>query len=138
MGLFDRFLNKPEPVAAPAVEPAKPKRPRAKKKPPAPEVSPTFIKDSYTARGEPYVAVLTVELDPDNLGNGAFELDWNDIFLAKLVRAGYKGKTDQQIVDQWFQDICRNVLLENFEQFEANNPRGIERRDLGNGRSEIG
>lgn len=99
-------------------------------------------KELATERGEPWVSVVTVELDPDNVGNGAFELDWNDKFITKLVRAGYKGKTDQQIVDQWFQDVCRNVVMENFEQYEANLPRtdsrNITRNDLGDGRSELG
>ena len=86
------------------------------------------------------MAVVAVELDPDNMQNGAFELDWNEIFVAKLVRAGYKGRDDAQIVDQWFQDICRNVVMENFEQWEANQPqenRMVQKRDLGDGRTEV-
>ncbi len=110
-----------------------PKKPTAKRK---------TEKELATERGEPWVTVISVELDPEDVGNGAFELDWNDKFVARLVRAGYKGKTDQQIVDQWFQDVCRNVVMENFEQYEANLPRtdirNINRNDLGNGRSEIG
>ena len=97
-------------------------------------------KDAASKKGEPYISVLSVELDPDNVQNGAFELDWNDIFVAKLVRAGYKGKDDAQIVDQWFQDICRNVLMENYEQWAANQTgenRIINRRDLGDGRTEV-
>ena len=97
-------------------------------------------KEAATKRGEPYVNVTSVELDPDNVENGAFELDWNDIFVAKLVKAGYKGRDDAQIVDQWFQTICRNVLAENYEQWEANQPlesRIIQKRDLGDGRSEV-
>jgi hypothetical protein len=94
------------------------------------------------AKGEPWVSVVQVELDPDNIGNGAFELDWNDKFITNLVRSGYKGKNDSEMVDQWFQEVCRNVVAENFEQWEANQPlndrpREIQRRDLGDGRSEI-
>ena len=99
-------------------------------------------KEAATARGEAWVNVLNVELDPENIGNGAFELDWNDKFITNLVRAGYKGKTDADMVDQWFSDICRNVLAENFEQWEANQPidarpRIIDRKDLGDGRTEV-
>ena len=97
-------------------------------------------KAAATKRGEPYVSVVSVELDPDNVGNGAFELDWNDIFVARLIKAGYAGKDDAQIVDRWFQDICRNVIMENYEQWEANQTpeaRIMQTRDLGNGRSEI-
>lgn len=96
-------------------------------------------KEAATKRGEPYVSVVTVEIDPDNVQNGAFELDWNDIFVAKLMKAGYQGKDDAQIVDQWFQDICRNVLMENFEQWEANQTpeNRITRKSLGEGRTEV-
>lgn len=97
-------------------------------------------KELATEKGEPWVDIVSVDLDPENIGQGAFELDWNEFFVAKLIRSGYKGKDDQQIVDQWFQNVCRNVVLETFEQYEANNPRpasGVQRNDLGGGRSEI-
>jgi len=94
------------------------------------------------AKGEPWVNVVQVELDPDNIGNGSFELEWNDKFIANLARAGYKGKTDSDMVDLWFQDVCKNVVAENFEQWEANQPindrpREINRRDIGDGRTEV-
>lgn len=108
---------------------------------PAPKlkVKATDPKTAATKRGEPYVAIVKIELDNDDVGNGAFELDWNDKFLAKLVKAGYQGKTDADIVDRWFQTICRNVLQENFEQWAANqaDPRIINRKDLGDGRTEV-
>lgn len=94
------------------------------------------------AKGEPWVNVVQVELDPENIGNGAFELDWNEKFITNLVRSGYKGKDDAAMVDQWFQEVCRNVLAENYEQWEANQPMGdrpreVQRRDLGDGRTEV-
>ena len=94
------------------------------------------------AKGEPWVSVLSVELDPDNIGNGAFELDWNDKFITNLVRAGYTGKNDSEMVDRWFQEVCRNIVLETFEQWEANQPidarpRVIDKRDVGGGRTEV-
>jgi len=102
-------------------------------------------KAQATAAGEPYVSVLSMDLDPENPGNGAFELDWNDKFLAQLVRAGYQRKPNEEesvIVDRWFQDVCRNVVMENFEQEmadpekrAANQP--IQRRDLGGGKAEF-
>lgn len=97
-------------------------------------------KAEATKRNEPYVNILSVDLDPENVGQGAFELDWNDQFITKLLRAGYQGKTDADIVDRWFQDVCRNVVLETFEQYEANNPRptsGVKKTDLGGGRTEV-
>ena len=116
--------------------------PKAETKPKAKTKS---AKELATEAGEPYINIISVELDPDDIGNGAFELDWNEIFVARLVKAGYmqkKDDTDAEIVDRWFQSICRNILNENFEQWEANQPidarpRRVDRNDLGNGRSEI-
>jgi hypothetical protein len=128
MGFFDKLIGKKETVApeqAPVQKVTKPKK------------SP---KELATEKGEPWVNIESVELDPENIGNGAFELDWNEFFVAKLIRAGYKGKDDQQIVDQWFQDVCRNVVLETYEQYEANNPRpvsGVQKKSIGDGRTEV-
>ena len=91
-----------------------------------------------TAAGEPWVNVLGIEVDPENPGAGAFELDWNDVFVARLIKSGYQGKTDADIVDNWFQDVCRNVVLETYQQEQADPVnRQSKRKDLGNGRAEI-
>jgi hypothetical protein len=119
--------------------------PTSKKKAPTKKVAEPKLKVGASAKAaatkkqEPYISVVSVELDPDNVQNGAFELDWNDIFVARLVKAGYKGRDDAQIVDQWFQDICKNVLAENFEQWEVNQPieSRIQRRDIGGGKTEV-
>jgi hypothetical protein len=80
-----------------------------------------------------------MEVDPENVSNGAFELDWNDFFVARLIKAGYQGKTDQDIVDNWFRSVCQNVVLEIYEQEQADPEVRSKnnRRDLGNGRTEV-
>jgi hypothetical protein len=111
-------------------------------KPEAPVIKEQKIKKTpkelATERDEPWVEVISMDIDKDNPGNGAFELDWNDKFLSNLIRAGYQGKTDQDIVDNWFKSVCRNVIQENFEQEQADPEiRASNRRDLGDGRTEI-
>jgi hypothetical protein len=76
-------------------------------------------KELATQCGEPWVQVVSFGIDPSDPKSGMFELDYNDIFLAKLIRSGYQGQTDQQIVDQWFVSVCRSVVMENFEQIMA-------------------
>lgn len=88
-------------------------------------------KELATIAHEPYVQILGIEVDIDNLGQGSFELDWNDVFVAKLVRAGYPGKTDQDVVDNWFKEVCRNVLLETYEQEQAD-PEKRKKSKTGN------
>jgi hypothetical protein len=99
-------------------------------------------KEIATSAGEPYIAILRLDIDPENLHQGAFELDWNDKFVADLVRAGYMMKpddTDSQIVDRWFQNVCRHVVMETWEQEQAIKNSGVyvNTRDLGGGRTEI-
>lgn len=115
----------------PQIETKKPKKTTSKKS----------AKELATERGEPYVNVIAVELDPENIGSGAFELDWNDKFLANLVRAGYQKQANEPehvIVDRWFQDVCRNVVLETYEQEQADpDIRRVSKKNLGDGRTEI-
>mgnify|MGYP003347535539 CR=1 FL=1 len=130
MGIFDTLKKKLTPPG---------------KKKPIAEVAKKQTKSAKeiaTEKGEPYVSILSMDIDPNNMQNGAFELDWNEKFITNLVRAGYKGKTDADMVDQWFQDVCKNVVQENYEQWEANQPVGerprtINRRDLGDGKTEV-
>jgi hypothetical protein len=107
-------------------------KPKAKKKTPM---------DIATANGEPYINIVKMDVDFDNVGDGAFEMEWNDIFVARLIKAGYQMKPndkDSDIVDRWFQTVCRNVVMETFEQQEAMNPgMKTNKRDLGDGKSEI-
>jgi len=117
MALEELGFSKLEAEEMLAKQAAQEKQP--KKKPAAPTTSSNPEKDAATARGEPWVSVAGIDLDLDNLRSGSFNLDWNDIFIAKLVRSGYKGKTDIDLVDQWFSDICRDVISENYEQWQS-------------------
>ena len=121
----------PEPPVEIATKPKKQKQSRSAKS----------AKDLANERNEPYIAIISIDLDPDNIGAGAFELDWNDRFLAQLVRSGYQLKPNEPenvIVDRWFQQVCRNVVLETYEQEQADpEARRIVKRNLGSGRSEI-
>lgn len=69
-------------------------------------------KDKATARGEPYVRVLSTNIDPDNPSDGYFELEWNEIFVRKLLDAGYSGQNEDEIVDSWFTGLCRQIAEE--------------------------
>jgi hypothetical protein len=151
MGLFDKLFGKnkdPLPEDRGLPEPKKtPEMPKVKKprKPRQPKAQDGLSeKEKATAAGEPYIAITKIELDPNNVNDGAFELDWNDKFVLNLIKSGYKQRpddTDQIIVERWFQYTCRNVALELFEQQQADpenrDLRNIRSRDIGNGRTEV-
>jgi len=71
-------------------------------------------KERATRKGEPWVSVLDTHVNKDNIRNGFFELDWNEIFIVQLKQAGYgyDGDPDEEIVDRWFRDLARNMLSE--------------------------
>ena len=71
-------------------------------------------KEYATRRKEPWVSVLDVKLNEDNVRNGFFELDWNKYFIKQLISAGYGFENDpeEEIVDRWFRDIVFNMLSE--------------------------
>ena len=94
MGIFDIFKKK---------KPAKVEAPREAR------VKKTE-KEIATEKGEPWVGIISMDVDPENMHQGAFELDWNDKFVANLIRAGYQGKpedTDAEIVLGGAYDGCR-------------------------------
>ena len=93
-------------------------------------------KEEATKSGEAWVAVLDTKINEDNIRNGFFELDWNNEFIEKLLDAGYKGETNEQIVDGWFKTIARNILQE--EGLDPDRGAGyINVKDLGKDKSEI-
>lgn len=65
-----------------------------------------------TRRKEPWVGVLDVKVNEQNVRNGFFELDWNKYFIEQLINAGYGVANDEEeeIVDRWFRDIVGNIL----------------------------
>ena len=128
--------EQPAVIPEPAPEVKAPKKPKVE----------LTDKEKATAAGEPYIAILKVDLDPADINNGSFDLDWNDKFVTNLIKQGYKIRaddTDAQIVDRWFQTVCRNIALEVYEQ-EIADPekreselRIIRQRDLGDGYTEV-
>ena len=143
MGIFDKWFAKKQ---QPKVEESLTKKPKQPRKPKLDNVPDGTLsaKELATQNNEPYINILKVDLDPNDINNGSFELDWNDKFVLNLVKSGYRIReddTDAQIVDRWFQTVCRNIALEIYEQQQADpdnrDLRVIRSRDIGNGRTEV-
>jgi hypothetical protein len=148
--MFDKLKNmfkkeevKPLPSKEPEVPKVKkPRKPKEKKV--VPELT---AKEKATAAGEPYINIVRMVVDPNDINSGSVELDFNDKFVLNLIRAGYKMKdtdTDNDIVDRYWVSLCRSTVLETFEQEIADpnkrtpgDVRNVVTRDLGNGRTEV-
>ena len=93
-------------------------------------------KKAATKAKKPWVAVLNTHVNHHDIKNGFFDLDWNNEFIEQLLDAGYKGETNEQIVDAWFKTIARNILEE--QGLDPNRDSGyikINKRD--DGKSEV-
>lgn len=66
-------------------------------------------KDQATKLKEPWVTVTSTQINKENIKNGFFELDWNEYFILELRKNGYTGTTEEDIVDQWFTELCKNI-----------------------------
>lgn len=73
---------------------------------------------------EPYVAVLNIDFDTKNPSNGYFELDFNEHFVEYLANNGYNGIEPEEIVNEWFSDLCKNIVLEDMID-EKGNPKSF-------------
>jgi len=117
-----------------APKPKKPRKPRVKK-----VVEEPVVKTQPEV--EPEVRVLKFDFDPANPQVGSMELDWNAEFIEMLRQNGYNGVNPEALVDAWLNDVARNILASNPPP--ANPPtttdgsRYVNRRDVGDGRSEI-
>lgn len=90
-----------------------------------------------TEKKQPWVAVLDTHVNKDNVRNGFFELDWNEYFVLQLREAGYKGDSEEAIVDSWFGELCKNVGDESGVNMNQRGAGYINVNNLGDGRTEV-
>lgn len=94
-------------------------------------------KELATEKKEPWVAVLDTHVNKENIRNGFFELDWNEYFVLQLREAGYTGETEEAVVDQWFQELCRNVGSEADVNMERRGSGYVNRALRDDGKTEF-
>ena len=127
MDWFNKLLGKKEKVAEESVEPTTEEQRRA-----------VLEKEKVeaTAAGEAWVAVLDMQINPENIKNGFFELDRNNEFIEQLMDAGYNGESQEQMVDAWFRTIVTQMLGE--EGLETAREMGyINVVPISKGKSEV-
>ena len=78
-----------------------------------------FDKQTATLDGEPYIRVVNLEMDSKSPSAGYFELDFNENFVEYLANSGYEGVEPDEIVDNWFNDLCQNIVMEGLEDSDG-------------------
>ena len=101
-------------VAEEAAKAAKASTEAAERAQEAEDLAKSDPKARATRKKEPWVGVLETHVNKDNVRNGFFELDWNDLFVLKLKQEGYgeDGDKDEEIIDRWFRELCANVVVD--------------------------
>lgn len=101
-------------IAAEAAETAKAATEAAERAVEAETQAKLSPKERATRKKEPWVGVIETHVNKDNVRNGFFELDWNDLFVLKLKQEGYgeDGDKDEEIIDRWFRELCANVVVD--------------------------
>lgn len=94
-------------------------------------------KELANEKKEPWVAVLNTHVNKENIRNGFFELDWNEYFVLELRASGYFGETDEDLVDQWFSDLCRNLGSEEGIDMTRRGAGYVNRALRDDGKTEI-
>jgi len=79
-----------------------------------------YEKQRATLKNEPWIAIINSGFDPQQGIDGVFfEFDWNETWIEFLRSNGYSGRSDEQVIDEWFADVCRSHGLNDSVPFSA-------------------
>lgn len=68
-----------------------------------------YQKQRAALKNEPWISIVNSGFDPEQGIDGVFfEFDWNQQWIEFLRVNGYVGHSDEQVVDDWFADVCRS------------------------------
>lgn len=104
-----------------------------------------YEKALATAHDDPYFRVLSGDFVTGKNGDGqmTFELDWNTRFAEQLSANGWPGYSEDQIVNNWFEDVCRQMVTDDVEEEEGGHDfiqqagRRIKRQNLGGDHTSV-
>jgi hypothetical protein len=70
-----------------------------------------YQKEKATLNDEPWIDIVDHGFDINQGLNGVhFEFDWNGLWIDFLRLNGYSGETEQDLVEKWFADVCREAV----------------------------
>ena len=96
-------------------------------------------KEIATKKKEAWVDVIGFKVNPNDIRNGFYELDWNDYFIIELKKEeyGFDGDPEEEIVDRWFRDLAGNMLAEAGQDPSRATAGYINVSKLPNGRAQV-
>lgn len=76
-----------------------------------------YKKNILTLDNEEYFEIVKGEYNPES-GILEFEFDWNPVFVENLINNGFKGQTASDVVNEWFNDVARQIYAESIGEPE--------------------
>ena len=74
-----------------------------------------YDKRKHNILEKPWVNVISVGFNEENIQDGYFELDWNEWFIKVLEQGDFRGNTEEDLVNNWLQTVCQNIALEDMD-----------------------
>lgn len=75
-----------------------------------------YEKKVATVLDQPWIKVVNSSYDPeDGIDGFSFDLDYNKVFVQYLKQHGYTGLTDEEIVEEWFNDVSKTEFASEVE-----------------------
>lgn len=70
-----------------------------------------YQKELHTLEGKPFIELIEGKYSKDEYGSGrlSFEFEWNQLFILELKKNGYAGMDPDEIVNNWFVDVCYQI-----------------------------
>lgn len=99
-----------------------------------------YEKQLATINNESWVKIVHVD------AKGSFEFDWNELFIEELEEAGFgPAPKEEMVVDEWFNEICKNITIEQYqgdvallaEQIDERQPNLVQTKRVAPGKREV-
>lgn len=75
-----------------------------------------YEKKVATVLNQPWIKVVDSSYTPEaGIDGFSFDLDYNRIFVQYLKEHGYTGLTDDEVVEEWFNDVSKSELANEIE-----------------------
>lgn len=75
-----------------------------------------YEKKVATVLNQPWIKVVDSSYSPEaGIDGFSFELDYNRIFVQYLKEHGYTGLTDDEVVEEWFNDVSKTEFASEVE-----------------------
>lgn len=76
-----------------------------------------YERNKANIKKEPWIKIVSeFSLEENGSNKLGFKFEWNEYFITLLINNGYKGPTEESIVEKWFNNVIKISLLESLDE----------------------